>query len=210
MDRRRFLSLFSAASAAAVLGSSGLLELPDSAIQLASYDVQFSPPRDWVKYVGYEVAEAFPAEDFLLPDGAEIPDPANVPTPILSFSKYQEPIAGFNPQIMMFADRIDEFFESTDVLQLARFCEADFSCIVRDPRVLAPPQRIRLNDFDAAVALQSFQFDDVHGLSVRAVRHVTLFSHHNILYVIAMTNGSPQSVLAEQRAFHRSVRRLHC
>jgi hypothetical protein len=207
MDRRRFLSLFSAASAAAVLGSSGLLELPDSAIQLANFDVQFNPPRDWVKYVGYEVTEAFPAEDMVLPDGAEMPDLANIPTPILSFSKYREPIERLNPQIFFFADRIDEF-ETANVLELARFSEADFCGNVRNPRRLVRPQRIRLNDFDAAVALQSFQFDDVRGLSVRAVRHITLFAHKSILYAIMMTNASSDTLLREQIGFHVSVRRL--
>lgn len=204
MDRRRFLSMFSAAAAAAILRSSGLVVASDAEIILSNLDLRFRPPSGWHKYTGDEFAGAFPEDQMVTHEELEPRETVMTLNPILGFSRVPEPVLQFNPQILIFSGHLDQS-EINDLLEINILADESLSECVDDVEVLIPPRRRNRNEFDSTESRIALQFETTNGLVCRAVRHLEFLIHRNMLYGFMLTNESDQDLLEVQNTFLTSI-----
>lgn len=204
MDRRQFLTMFSAAAAATILKSSGLVVASNSEIVLSNLDLRFRPPSGWHKYVGNEFTDAFPEGEMVTNDS--IDDRVTVVTlnPILGFTRVPEPILDFNPQILVFSGQLDPN-ETHDPLEINILADETLSESVDDFEVLISPRPRNRNEFDSTESRIAFHFKTTYGLDCTAVRHLEFLIHQNMLYGFMVTNESENDLLDVQETFLKSI-----
>lgn len=203
MNRRQFLSMFSAVAAATVLRSSGLIVASNGEIILSNLDLRLRPPSDWHKYTGDEFVDAFPEDNMVTKDHLEVPQSVLTLNPILAFSRQPEPIFEFNPQILIFSGQLNSIGE--DLINISMLAEETLSGDVDDVEVLIHPRWRNRNEFESTESRVAFRFETVYGLVCRAVRHLEFLIHRGMLYGFMLTNESKGDLLEVQEAFLKSI-----
>jgi hypothetical protein len=189
-----------------MLAASGIAETmgENAEVRLSSYNLKFVPPSGWCRYAASEIFNIYPTDSENFRDDGETRDETTAPTPILGFTRVPEPVIPFNPQIFLYCDLVGQVSKQ-DLLDAARFCHDDFYKIARDPLTLLSPRYHRLNAFDSTEAQIRFRFEAPDGLVSQLTRHVEIFTHQGMVYLLMMTNETRCGLLPEQTAFMQSL-----
>ena len=207
MDRRQFLSMFSAAAAAAIFRSSGLIRGANSEIVLSNLGLRFRPPRGWHEYSAEQFLDAFREDEMVTHDDGCPRETVVTINPMLGFSRKPANVPEFNPNILVFSGRLDPS-QTVDLLELNDLADQTLADSVDDVEIVIPPRPCARPDFHSTESRIAFRFETTFGLVCRAVRHLEMLIHKDMLYGFMLSNDSERDLLGVQEDFLASIRSI--
>jgi hypothetical protein len=198
MNRRRFLGLFSATTAATLARVPGMMTHQDSWVISEVLGVRFKVPRAW-DLLSSERLLQVGSEQVLFDDGIS-------PTPFCGYTKYPEPTPRMNPSIGVFLDRHEEWMgENSEEFAVEN--AAFYATQVENAVIETPGDRVLIDGHQWTRTKIAFDFNGQGGFfeRVRMLTMTTFTEEHVLLLNLTDSFSGVEKAQEEFLALQSSI-----
>jgi hypothetical protein len=199
-NRRQFLKLFSAAFVMKALSDKAFCRQSSSYFESDTLGLKFVVPRDWYAMDGISVLTKVDKQVLTRHDPESISA-----TPLMVFTRYEEPTPLMNPSIGLFVDALESWMGD-----LSSFADASFehySSSLSNPKHELRPKPVLLSNHLWQNSIMTFDFVGASGFRhrVRMRSFLTFLRGNLVMLNLTDSENGPERATKEFSAIEPSV-----